>query len=63
MLIEHKYTAKKSFTLKEEVWKKIETEAILEGRMPVLGIHLGDKNLIVLLEDDFEEIIDGIRKL
>ena len=57
MLIEHKYTGKKSFTLTSAVLEKICDEATLTGRMPVLGISLNNRNYIVLSEDDFAEII------
>lgn len=59
LLIEHKFTGKKSFTLKSDVLEKIVGEAILEGRMPILGIHLNGKNYTVILEDDLMEMLDA----
>jgi hypothetical protein len=56
VLIEHKYTGKASFTVKAPVLEKIVKEAILEGRMPVLGISLNDENYVLLTEDDFLEL-------
>lgn len=56
LLIEHKWTGKKSFTMKSDVLEKIVTEAILDGRMPVLGFSLNDNNYVVLTEDDFLEL-------
>ena len=56
LLIEHKYTGKKQTTIKSDVLKKIMREAILDGRMPVLGIHLDGENYVILLEDDFIEM-------
>jgi hypothetical protein len=56
LLIEHKWTGKKSFTLKAEVLEKIVKEAILDGRLPVLGISLNHENYIIVQEDDFLEI-------
>lgn len=53
LLIEHKWTGKKSFTLKSDVLEKITTEALLDGRTPVLGISLNDVNYVVLDENDF----------
>lgn len=53
LLIEHKWTGKKSFTLKADVLEKIVTEAVLDGRMPVLGFSLNSRNYVVLDEDDF----------
>jgi hypothetical protein len=60
-LIEHKFTGKKSFSVKAEVLKKITTEAILDGRMPVLGVHLDGENYVILLEDDFLEMRDRLK--
>jgi len=56
LLIEHKWTGKKQFTVKSEVLKKTVREAILEGRMPVVGIHLDGEDYVILLEDDFIEM-------
>lgn len=56
VLIEHKYTGKTSFTVKAAVLEKIVKEAILESRMPLLGISLNNNNYILLTEDDFLEL-------
>lgn len=56
VLLEHKYTGKASFTVKATVLEKIVKEAILEGRMPVLGISLNNENYIMLTEDDYLEL-------
>lgn len=56
LLIEHKWTGKKSFTLKSDVLEKIIMEAILDSRTPVLGIHLNGKNYVLLEEHDFAEL-------
>lgn len=56
LLIEHKWTGKKSFSLKSDVLEKIVTEAILDGRIPVLGVHLNGENYVLMLEDDFIEL-------
>lgn len=61
LLIEHKFTGKKSFSVKSDVLKKIVREAILDGRMPVLGIHLDGENYVILLEDDFLEMREKIK--
>ena len=53
LLIEHKWTGKKSFTIKSDVLEKITTEAIIDFRTPVLGISLNDENYVVMLEGDF----------
>jgi hypothetical protein len=56
VLIEHKWTGKTSFTVKAAVLEKIVKEAILESRMPVLGISLNNENYVLLTEDDFLEM-------
>jgi hypothetical protein len=56
LLIEHKWTGKKSFSLKSDVLEKITTEAILDGRTPMLGVHLNGKNYVLMLEDDVIEM-------
>ena len=61
LLIEHKWTGKKSFTLKAEVLEKIVLEAIVDSRMPVLGISLNNKNYILLTEDDFFEMREKLQ--
>ena len=61
LLIEHKWTGKKSVTIKSEVLQKITTEAILDSRTPVLGLHLDGENYVVLLEEDFFELRNSIR--
>ena len=56
LLIEHKWTGKKSFTLTAQVLEKIMTEALLDGRIPVLGIHLNGNDYVVLNEEDFLDL-------
>lgn len=56
VLLEHKYTGKSSFTIKAAVLEKIVKEAIMESRMPVLGISLNKENYILLTEDDWLEM-------
>jgi len=60
LLIEHKWTGKKQVTIKSEVLKKITTEAILDSRKPVLGLHLDGENYVVLLEEDFFELRNAL---
>jgi hypothetical protein len=61
LLIEHKWTGKKSFSLKAEVLEKIVMEAIIDSRMPVLGISLNNKNYVLLTEDDFLEMRENLQ--
>jgi hypothetical protein len=60
LLIEHKWTGKKQVTIKSDVLKKITREAILDSRIPVLGLHLDGENYVVLLEDDYLEMRDNL---
>lgn len=62
LLIEHKWTGKKSFTINSGVLKKIVTEAILDGRTPVLGFHLDGENYVILNEEDFLEIRNALQE-
>ena len=61
LLVEHKWTGKLSVTIQSKVLKKITREAILEGRQPVLGLHLDGENYVVLLEDDYLEMRDRLK--
>jgi hypothetical protein len=56
LLVEHKWTGKASVSVKAAVLEKIVTEAILDGRTPVLGLYLNGENYVVLTEDDFLEL-------
>ena len=56
LLVEHKYTGKKTFTLKALELEKITNEAILDGRTPVFGVHLNGNNYVILGEDDYLEM-------
>lgn len=62
LLIEHKWTGKKQITVKSDVLEKIVKEAILDGRMPVLGFHLNGENYVALTEDDFLEIRQNLQE-
>jgi hypothetical protein len=61
LLIEHKWTGKKSFSLKSDVLEKIVTEAIIDSRMPVLGISLNNQNYVLLTENDFLEMREKLQ--
>ncbi|CAB4153352.1 hypothetical protein UFOVP621_128 [uncultured Caudovirales phage] len=56
LLIEHKWTGKKSFSVKSDVLEKIVMEAILDSRTPILGVHLNGENYVLLTEYDFIEL-------
>jgi len=58
-LIENKTTDKENFTIQGKVWQKIEKEALLEGRIPLLSIEFGNKKkeLIIIEKNDFITMI------
>jgi len=60
LLIEHKWTGKKSKTISSAELKKISDEAIMDGRLPVFGIHLDGKDYVILMETDFLELWDKL---
>ena len=61
LLIEHKYTGKKQYTLKSIDLEKNVINAILESRMPVFGISLNSKNYVLLTENDFLEMREKLQ--
>lgn len=56
LLVEHKWTGKKSKTIQSVELKKITNEAIMDGRLPIFGIHLDGEDYVILLETDFLEL-------
>jgi hypothetical protein len=60
LLIEHKWTGKKTKTISSVELKKITNEAIMDGRLPVFGIHLDGEDYVILLETDFLELWDKL---
>jgi hypothetical protein len=60
-LIEAKSTDKKSFSITQNLWKKIWEEAIQTQRIPILSIRLNknDMDMVVLERRDFLELIKG----
>ena len=61
LLFEHKWTGKNSFSVKAEVLEKIVLEAVIDSRMPVLGLSLNNKNYVLLTEDDFLEMREKLQ--
>jgi hypothetical protein len=62
-LVEHKWTGKASFSVKAADLEKIVNEAILDSRMPVLGVSLNGENYCLVLKDNLIEMRDTIREL
>jgi hypothetical protein len=55
-LIEYKRTDKQSFILKQKELNTAETQALLENRLMLFGIQLGNRNYILLTEEDFDTL-------
>jgi hypothetical protein len=58
LLVEHKWTSKKSFSIQAKIWRKIYNEAWKIGRTPILAIHLSDPptDVVLMDENDFLEL-------
>jgi len=53
-LIDCKSTEKKGFSITEQIWDKIHTEALKCRKLPCLSIQLGNGvEIVVLSKDDF----------
>ena len=57
LLVENKFTDKKSYSIKSEDMVKLARTAILEDRVPVLQVDLGGRSYVVILEADFLEMV------
>lgn len=62
-LLEHKWTGKKSKTITSAELQKITNEAIMDGRVPVFGIHLDGEDYVIMLETDFLELHNELKRL
>ena len=58
-LIENKTSANERFSITSKIWEKIEREALLERRTPILSIEFGEKKheIVVLDKNDFIGIL------
>lgn len=62
-LIENKLTTNvKSITLKEVDLRELRERAILEDRIPILQFDLSGRSYVVIVEDDFLELISEQEK-
>ena len=59
-LFEHKWTAKKSFSIQSTILEKITKEAILDSREPVLAFHLDGEDYVIILEHHFHELTNAM---
>lgn len=53
ILVEAKWTSKKSMSVRHDVLEKICDEALREGRMPVVQIELNERCYAIVEWDDF----------
>jgi len=51
-----KVTEKNSFKLSKQIWKKIEDEALLKNKRPMLSLDISGTELVVLDKHDFIEL-------
>jgi hypothetical protein len=46
-----------SISLKRVMWSELRKHAILDGAMPALALRIGDLDLVVLSQDDFDALL------
>lgn len=56
-LVENKRTSNKQITIKAQTLEELRKQAILDGRAPVLHVEIGTRRCVILLEDDYLELI------
>lgn len=54
ILWEAKYTAGASISVKRVTWSELRKNAILDGAMPALALRMGDLDLVVISQADFD---------
>jgi hypothetical protein len=57
LLIEVKQTDKKSYSLNRDKIDKIEAEALFSYRIPIMSIKIRDKEVVVMLKDDWLSLV------
>ena len=55
ILWEAKQTSGVSISVKAVHWSNLRKNAMMEGMMPALALRIGDVNLVVISQDDFDE--------
>jgi len=55
ILWECKQTSGISTTVSLAVWNSLRKNAMMEGAMPALALRIGDRDLVVISQDDFDE--------
>ena len=54
ILWECKQTSGVSISVKRVVWSELRKNALMDGAMPALALRLGDTDLVVISQDDFD---------
>jgi Holliday junction resolvase len=54
ILWEAKQTAGMSISVKRVTWSELRKNAMMEGAMPALALRIGDVDLVVISQDDFD---------
>ena len=62
VLIEAKATDKKSYSVRDVVWRKLEKEALRVGATPLLAVRIGELDLAVLSMDDYRELMEKLEE-
>lgn len=55
ILWEAKYTSGVSIKVELTVWSGLRKNAMMEGAMPALALRIGETDLVVISQDDFDE--------
>lgn len=58
VLWEMKRTDKKQITIKADDIEDLRRNATLEDRMPVLHVEIGKRRCVILLEEDYESLVE-----
>jgi hypothetical protein len=57
LLVEAKFTDKKSYSLTTETLDKIYEEALFSQKIPIMAIKIQDIEIFVIFKDDFKKLI------
>jgi Holliday junction resolvase len=56
ILWECKQTAGLSISVTRSIWSQLRKNAMMEGAMPALALRIGNHDLVVISQDDFDTI-------
>lgn len=56
ILWEAKQTSGLSISVKASVWNSLRRNALMEGMMPALALRIGDLDLVVISQDEFDTL-------